>query len=157
MNKALIAMSGGVDSSVAAFLIKSGGYDCIGCTMKLYQNEDIGISKEHTCCSLNDIEDARAVAYQLGMSYHVFNFSDDFREKVMEKFVCSYEAGLAPNPCIDCNRTMKFDKLYERAKILGYDYVVMGHYARIEQENGHFLLKKALDLTKDQSYVLYSE
>lgn len=156
MNKVLIAMSGGVDSSVAAFLIKSGGYDCIGCTMKLYHNEDIGVSKAHTCCSLDDIEDARAVAYRLNMPYHVFNFSDDFREKVMEKFVRSYEAGLTPNPCIDCNRYMKFDKLFDRAKVLGCDYVVTGHYARIEQEDGRFLLKKALDLTKDQSYVLYA-
>lgn len=156
MSKALIAMSGGVDSSVAAFLTKSEGYDCVGCTMKLYHNEDIGVSKAHTCCSLDDIEDARAVAYRLGMPYYVFNFSDSFREKVMEKFVRSYEAGLTPNPCIDCNRYMKFDKLYERAKILGCDYVVTGHYARIVEENGRFVLKKALDLSKDQSYVLYS-
>lgn len=156
MKRALIAMSGGVDSSVAAFLTKSGGYDCVGCTMKLYHNEDIGNSKAHTCCSLEDIEDARAVAYRIGMPYYVFNFSYDFRDKVMEKFVRSYESGLTPNPCIDCNRYMKFDKLYDRAEILGCDYVVTGHYARIEWENGRFLLKKALDISKDQSYVLYT-
>lgn len=86
-SKALIAMSGGVDSSVAAFLTKSNGYDCVGCTMKLYYNEDIGISKAHTCCSLDDIEDAREVAYRLGIPYHIFNFSDDFRKKVIEKFI----------------------------------------------------------------------
>lgn len=116
MYKALIAMSGGVDSSVAAYLMKTHGFDCIGCTMKLYQNEDAGVPPGHTCCSLDDIEDARAVAFRLGMPYHVFNFSEDFREKVMDKFVQSYEAGLTPNPCIDCNRFMKFDKLFGRAK-----------------------------------------
>ena len=156
MKKALIAMSGGVDSSVAAYLIKSQGYECIGCTMKLYDNEDIGILRSRTCCSLDDVEDARSVAYKIGMPYYVFNFFDGFREKVIEKFVRSYESGETPNPCIDCNRYMKFDKLYERAKILGYDYIVTGHYARIEERDGKFVLKKALDETKDQSYVLYS-
>ena len=154
--KALIAMSGGVDSSVAAYLIKNQGYDCIGCTMKLYDNEDIGISRSRTCCSLDDVEDARSVAYKIGMPYYVFNFSDGFREKVIEKFVRSYESGATPNPCIDCNRYMKFDKLYERAKMLGCEYIVTGHYARIEYDGERYLLKKALDETKDQSYVLYS-
>ncbi len=154
--RALIAMSGGVDSSIAAKLIKDAGYDCVGCTMKLYGNEDIGISRGHTCCSLEDVEDARAVAYKIGMPYYVFNFTDDFREKVISKFVSSYEHALTPNPCIDCNRYMKFDKLFERAKILDCEYVVTGHYARIEERDGEFFLKKALDETKDQSYVLYS-
>ena len=154
--KALIAMSGGVDSSVAAYLIKKQGYDCIGCTMKLYDNEDIGISRSRTCCSLDDVDDARSVAYKIGMPYYVFNFKDGFREKVIEKFVRCYESGDTPNPCIDCNRYMKFDKLYERAKILGCEYIVTGHYARIEYDGERYLLKKALDETKDQSYVLYS-
>lgn len=154
--KALIAMSGGVDSSVAAYLIKSQGYDCIGCTMKLYDNEDIGISRSRTCCSLDDVEDARSVAYKIGIPYYVFNFSDGFREKVIEKFVQNYEAGETPNPCIDCNRYMKFDKLYERARILGCEYIVTGHYARIEYDSERYVLKKALDESKDQSYVLYS-
>ena len=154
--RALIAMSGGVDSSLAAKLIKDAGYDCVGCTMKLYGNEDIGVSRGHTCCTLEDAEDARAVAYKIGMPYYVFNFTDDFREKVISKFVSSYEHALTPNPCIDCNRYMKFDKLFERAKILGCEYVVTGHYARIEKRGGEFFLKKALDETKDQSYVLYS-
>ena len=151
-----MAMSGGVDSSVAAYLIKSQGYECIGCTMKLYDNEDIGVSRSRTCCSLDDVEDARSVAYKIGMPYYVFNFSDGFREKVIEKFVRSYESGATPNPCIDCNRFMKFDKLYERAKILGCEHIVTGHYARIEYDGKRYLLKKALDETKDQSYVLYS-
>lgn len=156
MKKALIAMSGGVDSSLAAKLIKDEGMECIGCTMKLYDNEDIGISRGHTCCSLDDVEDARSVANRLGIPYYVFNFKDDFREKVIARFVAAYENGRTPNPCIDCNRFMKFDKLFERARVLGCDYVVTGHYVRIEEKAGVFYLKKALDDTKDQSYVLYS-
>ena len=154
--KALIAMSGGVDSSLAAKLMKDKGFDCIGCTMKLYHNEDAGIESSRTCCSLDDVEVARSVAYKLGMPFYVFNFTDAFRDTVIRKFIESYEKGITPNPCIDCNRYMKFDKLFERAKILGCDYIVTGHYARIEEENGKFVLKKALDETKDQSYVLYS-
>ncbi len=155
MEKALIAMSGGVDSSLAAKLVKALGYDCIGCTMKLYDNEDIGLSCQHTCCSLEDIEDARRIAHGLGMPYYVFNFKDDFRKTVIERFIRAYESGLTPNPCIDCNRYMKFEKLFDRAVILGCDYVVTGHYARIEQAGKKFVLKKALDASKDQSYVLY--
>ena len=153
--KILIAMSGGVDSSVAAGLLCRDGNECIGATMKLYHNEDAGIPRAHTCCSLDDVEDARSVCYKLGMPYYVFNFSDDFGEKIIDKFVRSYETGLTPNPCIDCNRYMKFDKLYERAKILGCDHIATGHYARITQENGLWQLRKAYDETKDQSYVLY--
>ncbi len=91
-------MSGGVDSSVAALLLKSAGNECIGCTMKLYSNEDAGISKGHTCCSLDDVEDARSVAYRLGMPYYVFNFSDDFREKVIDRFAAQYCMGMTPEP-----------------------------------------------------------
>ena len=156
MQKALIAMSGGVDSSLAAKRMVDRGYDCIGCTMKLYHNEDVGIDRLHTCCSLEDVEDARSVAYKLGIPYYVFNFTDAFHDTVIRKFIESYEQGITPNPCIDCNRYMKFDKLYERAKVLGCEYVVTGHYARIEEKDGAFFLKKALDETKDQSYVLYS-
>lgn len=156
MKKALIAMSGGVDSSVAAFLTQNMGYECVGCTMKLYDNEDAGIPKGHTCCSLDDVEDARSVARKLGMPYYVFNFKDEFREKVMGKFVDAYRRGVTPNPCIDCNRYMKFDKLFERARVMGCDHVVTGHYARIAFENGKYVLRKALDETKDQSYVLYN-
>lgn len=157
-NKALIAMSGGVDSSVAAYIMKERGYDCIGVTMKLFHNEDIGVSREHSCCSLDDVEDARSVAYSLNMPYYVFNFSDRFKELVVDKFVSAYEQGITPNPCIDCNRYLKFEELFRRAKEMEFDYVVTGHYARIEydEETGRYLLKKALDDTKDQSYVLYS-
>ncbi len=156
MKKALIAMSGGVDSSIAAKLVKDMGFECIGCTMKLYDNEIAQISKSHTCCSVDDIEDARNVANQNDMPYYVFNYMDDFCDKVINRFVNMYENGNTPNPCIDCNRYMKFDKLYRRALEIGCDYVVTGHYARIENTDGKYILKKALDDTKDQSYVLYN-
>ena len=152
----LVAMSGGVDSSVAAKLLVEAGAHCTGCTMKLYTNEDAGLSRGHTCCSLDDVEDARSVAAKLGMHYYVFNFAEDFEEKVIGKFVRSYLAGRTPNPCIDCNRCMKFDRLFDRADLLGCSHVATGHYARIERENGKFVLKKALDPAKDQSYVLYA-
>lgn len=155
MKKALIAMSGGVDSSLAAMLAKELGFECVGCTMKLYENEDAGVERSRGCCSADDAEDARSVAYKLGMPFYVFNFTDSFRDTVIHDFVCGYEAGVTPNPCIECNRYMKFDKLYERAKILGCSHIVTGHYARIEEHEGKFVLKRALDETKDQSYVLY--
>ncbi|MBR4633178.1 MAG: tRNA 2-thiouridine(34) synthase MnmA [Elusimicrobia bacterium] len=153
--RALIAMSGGVDSSVAAFLLRQQGYDCIGCTMKLYNNEDIGI-KSRTCCSLNDVNDARSVAYKLNMKYYVLNYTSDFKKQVIDKFVKSYESAVTPNPCIDCNKYMKFEKLYNMAKNLECNYIVTGHYARIEKVKDKFYLKKAVDDTKDQSYVLYN-
>lgn len=154
---ALVAMSGGVDSSVAAALMKEKGYDAIGVTMKLYDNGDIGVPREHSCCSLSDVEDARSVAHRLGMKYYVFNFADEFAEKVMDKFVSVYENGGTPNPCIDCNRYLKFDKLYRRAKLLGCDTLVTGHYARIayDENSGRYRLQKAVNAKKDQSYVLY--
>jgi len=150
-------MSGGVDSSVAAFLMKEQGYDCIGVTMKLFANETIGLPAGKTCCSLDDVEDAKSVAYRLGMNHYVFNFKDSFEECVIDKFVSAYEHGATPNPCIDCNRYLKFDGLYRRAVELGCDKIVTGHYARVEfdEKSGRFLLKKALDASKDQSYVLY--
>lgn len=154
--KAIIAMSGGVDSSVAAFLMKDKGFDCIGATMKLYDNDDIMESGEKTCCSLDDIEDARSVANRLSMPYYVFNFKDDFKEKVIDKFIATYENGGTPNPCIDCNRHLKFKRLFQKMQELGFDYVVTGHYARVEENNGWFYLKKGVDEAKDQSYVLYS-
>ena len=156
--KALIAMSGGVDSSVAALLTKEKGIDCIGCTMKLYEAEDTDLEPcdSRTCCSLDDTEDARSVAFRLGMPFYVFNYKDEFRDKVMMKFAESYERGETPNPCIDCNKYLKFGRLYERAEVLGCDYIVTGHYARIEREDGRYVLKKALDESKDQSYVLYN-
>ncbi|MDE6110493.1 MAG: tRNA 2-thiouridine(34) synthase MnmA [Eubacterium sp.] len=153
--KALIAMSGGVDSSVAAFLMKVNGFDCIGATMKLYDNETVGIERQKTCCSLSDIEDAREVSYKLQIPYYVFNYKNQFEKAVISKFISAYENGATPNPCIDCNRFLKFDLLLNRAKELYCDCVVTGHYARIEFNGERYILKKGLDETKDQSYVLY--
>ena len=156
--KALIAMSGGVDSSVAAYLMKEQNYQCTGVTMKLFQNADIGLTEKHTCCSLDDVEDARSVARLLKIPYYVFNFSDCFHQCVVDKFVRSYECGMTPNPCIDCNRYLKFEKLLQRAQVLGFDYVATGHYAGVERDpvTGRYLLKKGLDASKDQSYALYT-
>ena len=155
---AIVAMSGGVDSSVAAYLMQKAGFDCIGVTMKLFYNEDIGISRENTCCSLEDVQDAQSVCWKIGMPYYVFNFSDRFRQDVIDRFIAAYENGITPNPCIDCNRYLKFDKLYHRARELDRAYVVTGHYARITRDprSGRFLLQKGIDPSKDQSYVLYA-
>ena len=153
--KALIAMSGGVDSSVAASLMLDQGWDCVGCTMRLYTNADANLEADRSCCSLDDVEDARAVCRRLGIPHHTFNFSDEFREKVIGTFISAYENGKTPNPCIDCNRYLKFGRLHRRAAELGCDLVVTGHYARVIRENGAFSLKKALDGAKDQSYFLY--
>lgn len=156
--KALIAMSGGVDSSVAASLMIDEGYQCMGITMKLYAGEDTEIKCEKSCCSIDDVNDARNVAASLDMPYYVMNFKDQFEEKVIKKFADTYINGGTPNPCIDCNRYLKFDKLMDKMKELGYDYVVTGHYARIEydEDKKRYILKKGLDETKDQSYVLYN-
>ena len=154
-SSALIAMSGGVDSSVAAYLMVQRGYACMGATMRLYRNEDLGRSRFHTCCSQKDIDDAAEVAFRLDIPYEVVDFTFDFKEQIIGKFIRTYEAGGTPNPCIDCNRYMKFRKLLEFADRQGLRYVVTGHYARIVRENGRYLLKKALDGSKDQSYVLY--
>lgn len=157
MKKAMIAMSGGVDSSVAAYLMKEQGYECIGATMHLYDNETAGIEREKTCCSLSDVEDARAVANKLDMPFYVLNFKREFKEKVIDHFICEYECGHTPNPCIDCNKHMKFEKFYHRAMELECDMVVTGHYARVcyDADRKRFVLKKGVDHTKDQSYVLY--
>ncbi|MBQ6267689.1 MAG: tRNA 2-thiouridine(34) synthase MnmA [Clostridia bacterium] len=152
--KALIAMSGGVDSAVAAMLMQERGWDCIGCTMRLYDAPSVEGGR--TCCSLDDVEDARSVANRLGIPFYAFNYKEEFRKAVIDPFIRAYQAGRTPNPCIDCNREMKFSRLHLRAQELGCDAVVTGHYARIEQEGDRFVLKKALDPEKDQSYVLYS-
>lgn len=155
--RAVIAMSGGVDSSVAALLTKQEGNETIGITLKLYSNEDIGVCREKTCCSLADVEDARSVAYKLGMPYYVLNFSDSFEQEVIHRFIDEYEKGRTPNPCIDCNKHIKFEQLLQRAEEIGFDKIVTGHYVIVEQnENGRYILRKGKDLTKDQSYMLYS-
>jgi len=157
--KVMVAMSGGVDSSVAAVLLRDQGYDVCGATLKLFSDEDVltSCSRTRTCCSLEDVEDARSVCHKLGIDHFVFNFKETFQNEVIQKFKRSYEEGMTPNPCIDCNRYVKFSKLIQRALLMGKDYIATGHYARIEYDDisGRYLLKRAVDLSKDQSYVLY--
>ena len=157
MAKTLIAMSGGVDSSVSAYLIAREGGECIGVNMKLHAGTEEDELGGRQCCSLTDAEDARSVCHKLGMKFYVFNFTEDFEKEVIGRFVCAYECGATPNPCIDCNKYMKFSRLYDRAQVLGCDTIVTGHYARIEwcENRGRWLLKKAKNEPKDQSYVLY--
>ncbi len=165
----MIAMSGGVDSSVAAWLMREAGYDCIGATMKLLGDDVSSLCKggcpdgdavagSPSCLVNEDVEDAKSVAFSLGMPHHVLDFSDSFKEDVIDYFVKSYDMGCTPNPCVECNRRMKFGRLMDAARDLGCDCVATGHYARIEYDDGsgRWLLKKALDKGKDQSYFLYA-
>ena len=156
--KALIAMSGGVDSSVAAYLMEEKGYTGLGITMKLLGHAFTQEETGHRCCSLDDVEDARRVARQLGMPYYVFNFSRCFQDQVIDPWIQAYENGQTPNPCILCNRELKFGKLFQKARELGCDVMVTGHYARVtyDKTTGRWLLKKAMDQAKDQSYFLYT-
>ncbi len=146
-------MSGGVDSSVAAYLMKQCGYDAVGVTLKLH-----GCVDEGACGSASDADDAKKVAESLGMEHYLYDFSDRFEDTVITRFAESYEKGHTPNPCIDCNRYIKFGALYEKLSDLYCDCIVTGHYARVEYDEarGRYLLKKGADETKDQSYVLYN-
>ncbi len=152
----LIAMSGGVDSSVAAWMMVQQGWRCMGVTMRQYQDDTCHLAAFPTCCSAQDIEDAKQVAFQLDIPYQAIDFSAAFREQVIDRFVQVYESGGTPNPCVDCNRYMRFRTLIELADRNGLYYVATGHYARVEQdrESGRWLLKKALYQQKDQSYML---
>ncbi|MCL2757170.1 MAG: tRNA 2-thiouridine(34) synthase MnmA [Coriobacteriia bacterium] len=149
---ALIAMSGGVDSSVAAWLMQQAGYDCVGATMKLFDHQD-----SCACSTTADIQDARVICARLGIPHYTFDFADTFAEQVVKRFVTTYAQGATPNPCIDCNRFLKFGLFIRRAREMGFDCVATGHYARVEFDNpsGRYLLRTAVDANKDQSYVLY--
>ena len=154
--KVLVAMSGGVDSAVCAHLIKKQ-HHAIGVTMKLHDESDNLIYGENSCCSNQDIADAKSVCELIGIPHEVHDFGADFRDCVISDFISCYKCGKTPNPCVVCNRKIKFEALLKIALERGFDAIATGHYARIERdENGRYLLKKALDLTKDQSYVLYS-
>lgn len=145
--KALIAMSGGVDSSVAAYLMKNEGYDISGGTMRLYDSPEINFDQ--------NISDAQSVCEKLNIPFYVFDLRDEFKELVIYSFINEYEKGNTPNPCVVCNKSLKFGLFLSKAKELMQDIIVTGHYARIENENGRYLLKKGKDLAKDQSYFLY--
>lgn len=153
----LVAMSGGVDSSVSAYLMKQKYNLCKGATMLLFLNEALGISNKHPCCSRENIIDAKAVCENLGIEHEILNYMAEFEELVIKKFVSIYESGGTPNPCIDCNKFMKFDFMLQHAQNSGLEKIATGHYAKIEHDesSGRYLLRKAEDLNRDQSYVLY--
>ncbi len=153
--KVLVGMSGGVDSSVAAYLLREEGYEVTGCTMRLYDYTGIGMPEQNSCCGIGEVNDARAVAEKLGIEYIVLNFMSEFRKEVMDRFTSEYFLGRTPNPCIDCNRRIKFGAMKNWAKEHGFDYIATGHYARKVLKDDRYYLKKAVDLSRDQSYVLY--
>ena len=156
--KVVIGMSGGVDSSVAAYLLKKQGYEVIGATMQIWQDEAEEVKEEEGgCCGLSAVDDARRVAGQLGIPYYVMNFKESFQKNVIDYFVGEYLEARTPNPCIACNRYVKWESLLDRSLSIGADYIATGHYARvIKLENGRYTLKKSVTSQKDQTYALYN-
>lgn len=158
MSKVVVGMSGGVDSSVAAYLLKQQGYEVIGVTMQIWQDAERIVEEENGgCCGLSAVEDARRVAAQLEIPYYVMNFKDSFQKNVVDYFVEEYLNGRTPNPCIACNRYVKWESLLQRSLSIGADYIATGHYARIVKlPNGRYTLRKSATLAKDQTYALYN-
>ncbi len=156
--KVVVGMSGGVDSSVAAYLLREQGYEVIGVTMQIWQKEASCIQEENGgCCGFTAVEDARRVAEHLGIRYYVMNFRQEFKKHVIDYFVDEYLQGRTPNPCIACNRYVKWESLLQRSLEIGADYIATGHYARIDRlPNGRYSLKKSVTATKDQTYALYN-
>lgn len=156
--KVVVGMSGGVDSSVAAYLLKEQGYEVIGVTMQIWQDEEQALLEENGgCCGLSAVDDARRVAQALDIPYYVMNFKQDFKEHVIDYFIEEYLDGRTPNPCIACNRYVKWESLLKRSLDIGADYIATGHYARIEKlSNGRYALKRSATLAKDQTYALYN-
>jgi tRNA-specific 2-thiouridylase len=148
--KVMAAMSGGVDSSVAAAMLAAAGHDVVGVTMRLW-----GGDSDTGCCSVSDVDDARRAADEIGIEHLVFNFSDDFDAHVVQPYVAAHAAGETPNPCIECNRSVKFARLSERAALLGFDAVATGHHARVERSGVAYRLRRGADRAKDQSYVVH--
>jgi tRNA-specific 2-thiouridylase len=156
--KVVVGMSGGVDSSVAAYLLKEQGYDVIGVTMQIWQDEPTcSIEENGGCCGLSAVEDARRVANQLEIPYYVMNFKQEFKENVIDYFVEEYKNGRTPNPCIACNRYVKWESLLTRSMQIGANYIATGHYARIEHlSNGRYAIRNSVTAKKDQTYALYN-
>ena len=154
--KVVVGMSGGVDSSVAAYLLKEKGYDVIGITMRMAPDDPDHEENEGGCCGLSAVEDARRVCDRLEIPFYVLNFKKSFKEKVIDNFVDEYMAGRTPNPCVNCNKYLKFDELLRKARGIGADYIATGHYAKIENIDGRWQLIKSDDDKKDQTYMLYN-
>ena len=156
--RVVVGMSGGVDSSVAAYLLKEAGYDVIGVTMQIWQKEsEETVSENGGCCGLSAVEDAERVAQMLEIPHYVMNFRDDFEEKVIQYFMQEYLSGRTPNPCIACNRYVKWESLLQRSLQIGADYIATGHYARIAKlPNGRYAIRRSATAAKDQTYALYN-
>jgi tRNA-specific 2-thiouridylase len=156
--KVVVGMSGGVDSSVAAYLLKEQGYDVIGVTMQIWQDEEEAALEENGgCCGLSAVDDARRVAASLDIPYYVMNFKKEFKENVIDYFINEYLEARTPNPCIACNRYVKWESLLKRSLDIGADYIATGHYARVVKlDNGRYTLKRSATLKKDQTYALYN-